>query len=246
MDRMTISGVTLLSITAASLLAAPQQAAAQYTNTYTFRQWNNPISNYLDVRIQQRMQQRRLEERIRARSGRSGETGGAAAGAAPSTTPPAAPRHPIAATDFRASGTRLLPDTLAAATPGTAEEKGQLRTLYRQVLDGFEEQARKNNVAYALTFLIGVSMQVVNGRELSETETELLARELNDVLASAPEFRRSTARQKQTMYEAAVITAGMIGLMHQIGVDQANDELKEQAKELAESVIGQLLGGRTP
>ena len=76
------------------------------------------------------------------------------------------------------------------------------------MLDGFEEQARKNNVAYALTFLIGVSMQVVNGKELSEAEMELLAGELNDVLASAPEFTSSTAREKQSLYEAAQSAVG--------------------------------------
>lgn len=66
------------------------------------------------------------------------------------------------------------------------------------------------------------------------------------MLASSPEFQSLTARKKQALYEAAVITGGMIGVIHQLGVDQANDQLKEQAKELTKSAIGQLLGAPTP
>ena len=232
---MKIAGASLVVITGLSL-AAPQPAAAQYTNPYTFRQWNNPMSNYLDVALQQRMQQRNLHERI-IEGQRTSDSNAA----------PAAPRSPISATDFRATGTRLLPATLAATTPDmTAEQRDQLRELYLQVLTAFEEQARKNNVAYALTFLIGASMLVVNQRELSDVETEQLARELNDVLASSPEFRSSSPRQKQSLYEAAVITGGMVAVIYQIGVDQGNDELKGQAQELAQGMITQLLGQRMP
>jgi hypothetical protein len=230
---MRIAGATLVALTSLSL-AAPQPAAAQYTNPSTFRQWNNPMSNYLDVVLQQRMQSRRLRERFL-----EGQRAGGRNAA------PAAPRSPISATDFRATGTRLLPATLAATTPDlTAEQKDQLRELSLQALTAFEEQARKNNVAYALTFLIGVSMQVVNERELPDADAEQLARELNDVLASSPEFRRSSPRQKQLLYEAAVITGGMIGVIYQIGVDEGNNELKAQAQDMAQGVITQLLGER--
>ena len=54
----------------------------------------------------------------------------------------------------------------------------------------------KNNVAYALTILLGASTEAASDRELPEAETEQLARELNDVLASAPEFQRMSACQK--------------------------------------------------
>jgi hypothetical protein len=241
MTRMIkIAGASLLSITCLSLLATPQHAAAQYTNPSTFRNWNNPISNYLDVRIQERMQERRLQERF-IEGQRAGDP------AASGNPAPAAPRRPISATDFPASRTRMLPATLAAATSdATAEQKDQLRTLYLQVLEAFEEHARKNNVAYALTFLIGASMQVVSERELPDVEAEQLALELNDVLASSPEFGRLSPRQKQSLYEAAIITGGMIGVIYQIGVDQGNDELKGQAQEMAQGVVTQLLGERAP
>ena len=235
----TFRRVTMLCIAGLLPLAAPPRAAAQYTNTYTFRQFNNPMSAYLDMRLAQRMQERRLQERILERSGQSGETRG--------TTAPAAPSRPISATDFRSTGTRLLPRTLAEATPDlTAEQKDQLRTLYLETLNQFEQQARKNNVAWALTFLLGISLQVVNDREVTEADTDRLALELNDVLASSPEFQSLTARKKQSLYEAAIITGGMIGVIHQLGVDQSNDQLKEQAKELAKSAIGQLLGAPSP
>jgi hypothetical protein len=242
---LKLAEASLLAITSLSLLGGPQQAEAQYTNPYTFRNWNNPISNYLDVRIQQRMQERRLQERILEgqRAGDTAESSGVAESTPSGNMPAPALRRPISATDFRASGRRLLPATLAAATPdATAEEKDQLQTLYLHVLATFEEQARKNNVAYALTFLIGASMQVVRERELSDPETDRLAQELNDVLATSPEFRRLSPRQKQSMYEVAVITGGMIAVMYQIGVDQGNDELKKQAQETAREVITQLVG----
>jgi len=222
--------------------ATPRDVAAQYTNPYTSRTWNNPMSSYLDTVILHRMQRTMLERQIAARYGVRKRESAPVGRVVPSSPKPATWSFPIEATDFRPTGTRLLPETLAASTPGaTAEQKDVLKNIYHQSLEAFEKEARKNNVAYALTFLLGASLQIVTEKEIPDEDAEQLARELNGALAAIPEFQKLSSKEKQAIYEVSVITGGFMMTLHQLGVTENDDGLKQQAKELAQSIVSSFM-----
>lgn len=248
-----IRPVSLIALSILFLLGVTNNASAQYTNPYTFRQWNNPVSSYIDTillhRIQRQMLQRSIRNRQASGTQAKGSTGKASANSrstpSDASAPAAdAPKFPITATNFKSSGVRLLPAKLANATPDiTAPQKEELGTAYLRILDAYEKEAPKNNVAYALTFLLGTSMQITQGTEVGDAEAEQIARLLNDVLAAAPEFQKLTVRDKQAVYEVAIITGGVIVAINQMGVEQNDEEMKQQAKELAQSVAV-MFGGK--
>lgn len=242
--RTTIRPVLWLGIFSLLLvIATPTESRAQYTNPYTGTTWNNPMSSYLDTVIQHRIQSRMLERQIGVRYGVRRRDSGPVRHAAGRTPKISTPSFPIEATDFRPTVRRLLPNVLAESTPGTnAEQKQALSNIYNLSLDAFEKEARKNNVAYALTFLLGASLQIVTGQEIPDQEAEQLAHEVNEALAAAPEFQRLSAKEKQAIYEVCVITGGFMMTLHQLAVEQRDDRLKQQAKDLAQSIVSGFLG----
>ncbi|HEU4389314.1 MAG TPA: DUF6683 family protein [Blastocatellia bacterium] len=237
MNRLKmLSAILTLGFTLLSLLGLSRPAAAQYTNPFTGRTFNNPMSSFADTLIMQKMQQQMLLKTIERRRNQTAS--------APQAAPPA-PAYPITATDFRPTGTRLVVEPLVSATPdATAEQKQALRTVYLETLSAFEKEARKNNLAYALTFLLGASIQVVTGKDLPDEDAHELARGLNDILGGTPEFRRLTPQEKQSLYETAIITGGLIVVMQQMGVEQNDESLKKQARELAQTMLEKLGGQR--
>ena len=149
---------------------------------------------------------------------------------------------PITATDFRTAPNRLTVDELADATPNlTPQLKEGLRTLYHQFLTDFEKDARKNNVANSLAFVVGVSLMVV-GREISEAEADRLVLAYNNILANIPQFNAMTPQQKQILYECLVITGGSIGFLHGRGIQQKDAAMQLQAREMAKSVLKSFAG----
>jgi hypothetical protein len=223
-----------LALAVALLAAAP--AAAQYTNPYTWRTFNNPISSSIDTILQQRMNRKLLENMIQRRL--AGQGGSQAPN--PAEAPP--PRAPIAASDFKPAGPRQVPARVVASTPGLdAEGRKQLAEVFRQVFAAFEKEGRPNNVAYALAFVIGTSLQVGLGREVPDDDAERLALDLNDLLARSPEFAKMPAGQRQELYEGCVVTAGLIGVLHQVAEQQGDEALAGTAREMAKQVL-QLFG----
>jgi uncharacterized protein DUF6683 len=150
------------------------------------------------------------------------------------------PQYPITATDFRSLPYRLLPDQLVNEMTGvTLQQRQATRALYYQFLADFENNTRKNNVATALAFALTLSLRAAQGRALSQAEVNQLAADLNDRLAIAPEFMAMTAKEKQTLYERLIITGGSIVALQTQGIQQNNVLMQLQAKQLAQSVLGQ-------
>jgi len=162
---------------------------------------------------------------------------------APQSAPVYVPQqYPITATDFRPLGGRLLPDQLSEATPGNAETKEQMRTLSNQFLDAFEKEGRKNNVANAFAFLTSVSIQIVGNRELSALEEQQLTSGFNNWLASMPQFAAMSARDRQVLTESAVISGGLIALLHVQGKQQNDAKMQAESRQMARSVIAYFFG----
>jgi hypothetical protein len=80
-------------------------------------------------------------------------------------------------------------------------------------------------------------MQIVTGRELSDTEGDLLVSGFNNSIANTPQFALMTARDKQVLTECAVISAGMIAFLNEQGKLHNDVKMQADAKEMAKAVI---------
>jgi hypothetical protein len=232
--RIAKSGLWLGLICFAWLLVAAQPAAAQGFGSTARIQTLITFDNSSLWRAQQSVEQ--VTNQGRALSGTSN-------GAVSSSRMVAPLRpYPINATDFRTAPNRLTVDELADATPNlTRLQKEGLRTLYHQFLTDFEKDARKNNVANSLAFVVGVSLMVV-GREISEAEADRLVLAYNNILANLPQFNAMPPQQKQILYECLVITGGSIGFLHGQGIQQKDAAMQLQAREMAKAVLKSFAG----
>ncbi|MFO1518642.1 MAG: DUF6683 family protein [bacterium] len=141
----------------------------------------------------------------------------------------APPQHfPISASDFSGQQ-RVLPAVYAAKGP--QENQAQLLQTFNGMMDAFEKEGRKNNVAYAIGFMIGVSAQVHTGKDISDTVMEKFIYDVNDILAGSPSFRALPAAKKQELYESSVLTGAMIGNLAK------NPQTLADSKALAKQVL---------
>ena len=162
----------------------------------------------------------------------------------PPPPPPAPRRYPITATDYKPIGHRILPDALAARSPGDAKAKEAMRSLTNQFLDWSERDARKNNVANGFGFLAILSLQVAIGRELKDSEEQQIIANLNNTLAAAPQFSRMSARDKQVATEASVISGGFIAWLNAQGQQNNDAKLKADARQMADAAVAYFFGVR--
>lgn len=232
MKRSTAGSIAGILLTVAILAcAAVGDAAGQWVNPYNGSQWNNPVSASCDVMITNYIQKKMLEKSIaRQHAGSAGQPAGQSA--------PAAPKHELSASAFTPQAGRLMPDKIADGAAGTTpEQKQQLAAVFRQTLDAYEAQVPKNNVAFAVGFLVAASLQVLSGKEVADSEFEQLVRDLNDILAEAPRFQQMDVKGKQTLYEVSVITGGIIAGLNNTGVEEKDPATQQQAKDLAKSIL---------
>jgi hypothetical protein len=180
---------------------------------------------------------------VASRAGSAGTTTPAKSSSIPAGSAPEIRQYPITATDFKPVGARILPNQIADSTPGlSSEQREGLRTLSNHYLKAFEAEARKNNIANAMAFLLAVSLQVLTGKEASDAEGEQLIEAFNNTMGATREFASITARDKQFLYESAVITGGMIALLNSQGVEQKDPAMQSEAKELSRAVVKHFLG----
>lgn len=160
----------------------------------------------------------------------------------PPPSPPAPRRYPITATDYKPVGARILPDVVAASAQGGAETKATMRTVANQLLDAFEKQGRKNNVANGFGYLASISIQVATGRQLKDSEDQQLIANFNNTLAGTPQFSSMSARDKQVVTEASVISAGFIAFLQVQGQQHNDAKMKADARQLADAAIAYFFG----
>jgi len=160
----------------------------------------------------------------------------------PSAAPPL-PQFPITATDFIPVGPRIMPDQIVNTTPNlTQEQKDGLKQLSNQYLDAFEGQARKNNVANALAFLVGVSLQTISGKEPPDVVVDQLITGFNNGIANTAQFEVMNQHDKQVLYESFVISGGMVAFLH----EQKDAQMQKQARDMARAVVSHFLGIQVP
>lgn len=209
---------------------AASLAHAQYVNTLTGRQFNNMYAANADFMMTQMINNSMFQTRMAAMAG--------AQQAAAKKPPVEKFQFPLSATDFKPSGARNVPEQLAtnAANP---EERAQLVELCRQIQLAIEAQpdVRKNNLATAVTVLLGTSIQVVSGRELGDAESDGLLRLVNDLIV--PSFKKMSAQQRTAAYDAFLITGGLIAGLSENAKETNDPALAAQAKELAKNALAQ-------
>jgi hypothetical protein len=234
------------------------EATAQVSLGGFYRGKDAFLFRFIDRDIQRQVQARNLLEQFQRKT----PPAGAAAPEPSTTTPPgsaappdstaAAPSDPVQApppstehlrkTDFKPLRGRLLLGKLIAKTQGmTRKQKKELRSLYLTTFKAFEEQARKNNVAHALTFVLAVSLQILLGREIPDAEMQTIAKEMHDALLAAPSFRKAKRKRRQLMYEACVIAGGTMLALLKAAAD-GDDNAKAQAHDHARVIATALLG----
>lgn len=154
--------------------------------------------------------------------------------------PPATPvkyKYDLARTDFAFKGPPTQ-QSRCAQMATRPDDQRQMAALCLGLFQNMEAlpEFHKHNVATALAVLIGVSLQVSQGLELGEAETDTLIRGLNDVLIDA-QTMKGTRADLQATYESALMTAGLIVTLFQQGDETQDAQLSAAAKTLAQGVL---------
>jgi len=230
--RKLLAAVAFLGVTAAGAAAAQTNSYTHMLNTIQTQNqsWYNQLNAY----------NRQFGGAARSAVQPGQVQPGAAAGQ--QQLAPGLPQYPITATDFYALPVRVMPDYLANGQAAlTPEQKTVMRVTYSNLLDDFEKQNRRNNMAAALTFAVRASLLAVYGRQLSQAEIDQLGWNFNSVLAVNPQFIIMPPNEKQVLYESLIITGGTIVGLQTEGVQQNNLVMQVEAKELGQAVLKQWL-----
>jgi Family of unknown function (DUF6683) len=151
---------------------------------------------------------------------------------------------PIQATDFKPVRAPFAPDEIARSTPGlTPKDREQMAAELYRLFDVFNllEGTRKNNLAHSYAFLVGISLEIVFGKEVSESEIDQYIRVFNNNLANNPQFATMPAISKQLQYEVNLIFIGWLAVLH----SQNDVQAHQQARQMARGVLREVLGIET-
>lgn len=149
-------------------------------------------------------------------------------------------RRPAAvkAVSFKAAPQRLVPEPVAARMKGLdAQGRKAAAASFRKLLDTYEQDAPKHDVAHALAFCLGTCRQVVRGKELSTPEAQDLSRRAAGLLPGLPGFAALKDRDRQAMYESLILTGGMVGGLAKQAAEQGDAGAARQAQILAGQVL---------
>lgn len=154
--------------------------------------------------------------------------------------PPAAPafKFQLSASDFKPAGVRNFPEQLAAVGK-TPEERAQLLELTKAILPAIEAQpaVRKNNLSSALTLLFASAIQIIAEREFSDAEAEGLQRLMNDALAETPAFKSMNAQKRTALYDACMITGGLMAGIAANAKETGDAAQAALAKDMAKQTL---------
>jgi len=218
------------TIVLALLLASTAGIAhAQWRNPYTGVNWNNPMSSLADTMIRGKMMENAMMNAVNNRQ---------AGGAAPSSPSAPVAHQPYDKTDFKPGKQRLVVDAIVSGLAQNAEQKQGLMQGMDAVFAAYEKSVRKNNVAYAVAFMIGASLQVQTGQTIDDAQGEQLAQAINDALAANPAFANASAADRQKLYEAFITIGGLVVLFNEVG--KKDPASANAAKVLAKQSLAML------
>ena len=191
--------------------------------------YQNPMSNWSAYMYDQNVK-RHLRERAAKPAGPSSSA------ATTSTTTPASPRAPISATDFpRDPNGKDVVVQFIAATNLSPADSTKLATALRSTMAQLGSAGRKDNVATAMTLLLGLSYGVLEKPGFDPNRADDLIPAVNDTLAASPQFKSLGAADRQNMYDSMLLSAAVIAMVHQSGD-------KVSSKTIAKQTLQQILG----
>lgn len=225
---LKLLAVLLLGVT----LLGAGDAHAQFGKGVAWDKWNTGVkAEGLNPSVQRGM----LSAQLQKKYGLKGD--------AKASSAKAPPKVELTATDFKpVARVGATAEQMATSLPGATEaEKKELAQAFKQTLNLIEAESdfRKNNISYALAFLLGASLLVASEKEVSDSEVEQLAREFNDSIATNESWKKMGAADRQKLYEAALVTGGVIGGVYSSAADDGDVALKKQAQTMALGVLKQ-------
>lgn len=235
----------LLAALSAGLALAATTAGAQYTNTLNGRQFSNMYAANADFLMSQMIQQGQwnvmrlsLEQQV-AKQRAAQQAGQKGAPPAPSAKK-AAYKYPISASDFKPAGPRNVPQQLGQAV-ANPKDRADFERACREIVKTIEATPgfRKNNVAAAMTVLLGVSLQVVKRIEIPDAESRELMLGLNDQVAALPAFASLPAEKRTQFYDTMVIVGGLIAGIAQNAAESNDREMAALAQQMAKDALAQ-------
>ncbi|MBL8951708.1 MAG: hypothetical protein JNK82_13080 [Myxococcaceae bacterium] len=189
---------------------------SQLANPYAGLTWVDPLAGTLDPAVYPRIWARAVSK--------------------PPEKP--APKLGFEATDFKPAQPRSWAQSLVSQSKAIGREHGRaLVEGLNAALDLFEKDMRKNNVAFAMAFLIGSALGAAGERDVADAELVSLAQAVNDELAGSPQFKKLNPKQKQLLYEGCIVGGALLGGMAAAGAEANDAELKAEARLLALTVL---------
>ncbi|MDP1822522.1 MAG: hypothetical protein Q8L48_04750 [Archangium sp.] len=217
------------SILVVAFVSSAALAQMPYTNMLNGRQFSTMSSAYGDFITTQLSRRDSIRASMRASLAK-----------APPPAPPSAPAYKfqLAATDFKPAGLRNVPEQLSAAGK-TPEERAQLLEMLKAIVPAIEAQpgVRKNNLSSALTLLFASAVQILAEREFSDAEAEGLQRLMNEAIAETPAFKTMSAQKRTAVYDACMITGGLMAGLASNAKESGDAAQLQLAKDMAKQTL---------
>ncbi|GAB4459862.1 MAG: hypothetical protein OHK0029_23040 [Armatimonadaceae bacterium] len=226
--------LTLLLLT----FSCAAHAQFTYTNPFTSRTFNNPVSSSLDTLIQQKMQRRALTRSLLKKKGYSESELNRIlempeaerqkyldrklpVSSAPAAAKPAA----VPATRFKPAQKRLLLNTIADSLGQTDKQKKVFQQVFAQLATAYESEAKRlgfpHDIAGAMAFLTEVSYALYNpeASERNDAETQALVRQFRTLLDSDA-LRKAPDAERQKLYEYFLGMGAYLYTLSEAAADQ--------------------------
>ena len=181
----------------------------------------SPMSSWSAYMYDQNVK-RHLRERASRPSGQA---------AAPSAQASAAPpSSPITATDFRRdpNGKDVVAQFIAASNLPPADGS-KLGAALRSTMTQLGAAGRKDNIATAMTLLIGLCYAVLEKPGFDPGRADDLIPSVNDALAASPQFRSLGQADRQNMYDSMLLSTAVLAIVHQSGDKAASQTIARQS-----------------
>jgi len=208
---------TKIALTLLLFAALPSSAAADMIWSDAYK---SPMSSWSAYMYDQNVK-RHFRERASKPAGQSATSATSSA--------PAVPRAPLSATDFpRGPNGNDVVAQFIAATNLPPADGSKLATALRSTMAQFSAAGRKDNIATAMTLLIGLSYGVLEKPGFDPNRADDLIPAINDSLAASAQFKSLGAADRQNMYDSLMLSAAVIAIVHQSGDKAASKNIAKQ------------------
>ena len=223
-------------------------AAAQYTNPYTGRTFNNPASSFIDTILLHNQQRSMLISSLhasRASVRSSLRRGGLKLSKAQRAQ---ADRFAKYRGMMFKAGKPVMPSRLAARLlPDNAEKQAQLAKVFDVMLQFYEKRSKQQgapstDLARTLSYCIALNYAYATEQEVSAKGLAELRRKIREALSSDAKFRALGDEKKRELSESLVILSHFVALGYDEAKEAGQKENMAKFKQLAQANLESMLG----